>query len=148
MTVQVRPATVADAEAITEIHLVSRAVTMPYLPRLHSDEETLAWITHVVLPSSQVWVAVDDRVLGYAVLEGDLLEGLYLLPEVRRRGIGTALLHHVRDVAPVLRLNVFQRNHEAIAFYRAHGFELTGSSDGSGNEENEPDATYSWRATA
>ncbi|WP_269326471.1 hypothetical protein [Kineosporia mesophila] len=42
MTVQVRPATAADAEAITEVHLVSRAVTMPYPPRRHSDEETPA----------------------------------------------------------------------------------------------------------
>ncbi|NEE43154.1 GNAT family N-acetyltransferase, partial [Streptomyces sp. SID8455] len=47
--VRIRPATAQDAEAVTGVFLASRAAAMPYLPRVHSDEDTLAWITHVVL---------------------------------------------------------------------------------------------------
>ena len=144
--ITIRTAQPSDAAAITEIHLAARKVTMPYLPTLHTDEETLAWITDVVLPHHQVWVAVEPagaQVLGYAVLDGDLLDALYLRPEVRRRGIGSALLAKVREAHPgPLSLYVFQRNVEAIAFYTAHGFVRTATGDGSGNEENEPDVTY------
>lgn len=143
-----RPAAPSDAGEITRLFLASRAAAMPYLPRIHSDEDTLAWITHVVLPDSRVWVAVDSStrsILGFAALEDGMLEHLYLLPEARRRGIGTRLLAEVREASPDgLSLNVFQRNEDAIAFYVRHGFELVETNDGSRNEENEPDATYRW----
>jgi ribosomal protein S18 acetylase RimI-like enzyme len=130
------------------VFLASRAASMPYLPRIHSDEDTLAWIAHVVLPESRVWVAVDSgaqQILGFAALETDMLEHLYLRPDTRRRGIGTALLAEVcAAAANGLSLHVFQRNEDAIAFYTRHGFELVDTNDGSRNEENEPDATYRW----
>ncbi|GAA0279952.1 hypothetical protein GCM10010302_17130 [Streptomyces polychromogenes] len=143
-----RPAAPTDADEITRLFLASRAAAMPYLPRIHSDEDTLAWITHVVLPDSRVWVAADSgtgSILGFAALEDGMLEHLYLLPDARRRGIGTRLLAEVREASPDgLSLNVFQRNEDAIAFYVRHGFELVDTNDGSRNEENEPDATYRW----
>ncbi|MGW6984426.1 N-acetyltransferase family protein [Streptomyces sp. NPDC054932] len=145
---ELRSAVPTDADEITRLFLASRAAAMPYLPRIHSDEDTLAWITHVVLPDSRVWVAADcatQAILGFAALEGDMLEHLYLLPDARRRGIGARLLAEVREAAPDgLSLNVFQRNEDAIAFYVHHGFELVETNDGSRNEENEPDATYRW----
>ncbi len=52
-----RRATAQDAEAVTRVFLASRAAAMPYLPRVHSDEDTLAWITHVVLPTSTAEIA-------------------------------------------------------------------------------------------
>ncbi|MFD3698362.1 GNAT family N-acetyltransferase [Streptomyces sp. NPDC058646] len=145
---ELRSAAPSDAEEITRLFLASRAAAMPYLPRIHSDEDTLAWITHVVLPDSRVWVAVSSttqEILGFAALEDGMLEHLYLLPEARRNGIGTRLLEEVRAAAPEgLSLNVFQRNEDAIAFYVRHGFQLVETNDGSRNEENEPDATYRW----
>jgi GNAT superfamily N-acetyltransferase len=144
----IRPADPSDAAEITEVFLASRAAAMPYLPRIHSDEDTLAWITHVVLPDCRVWVAVDaeaQEILGFAALEDDMLEHLYLRPDARRAGIGSALLARVREAAPgALSLRVFQRNEAAIAFYTRHGFHLVETNDGSRNEEGEPDATYRW----
>ncbi|WP_411079432.1 hypothetical protein [Streptomyces sp. cmx-18-6] len=57
LQVRVRRATAQDAEAVTRVFLASRAAAMPYLPRVHSDEDTLAWITHVVLPTSTAEIA-------------------------------------------------------------------------------------------
>ncbi|MEU8767720.1 GNAT family N-acetyltransferase [Streptomyces griseus] len=147
--VRLRPATPKDAEAVTKVFLASRAAAMPYLPRIHSDEDTLAWITHVVLPTSTgVWVAEEagGGLLGFAVLAGGgELDHLYLRPDALRRGIGSRLLAEVRGAAEgALTLYVFQRNAAARAFYERHGFTAVAFDDGSRNEENEPDVLYRW----
>ncbi|MFI1220941.1 MULTISPECIES: GNAT family N-acetyltransferase [unclassified Streptomyces] len=150
--VRIRPATAGDAAAVTRVFLDSRAAAMPYLPRVHSDEDTLAWITHVVLPTSTaVWVAEETEegggLLGFAALAGgDELDHLYLRPDALRRGIGSRLLAEVRGAAEEgLDLYVFQRNAAARAFYERHGFTAVAFDDGTRNEENEPDVRYRWK---
>ncbi|MGW3659969.1 N-acetyltransferase family protein [Streptomyces sp. NPDC005151] len=145
-TVRLREAGIQDAGAITDVFLASRAAAMPYLPRIHSDEDTLAFFTHVVLPGSRVWVAEGEGgIVGFAALDGTVLDHLYLRPDVRRRGIGSTLLDAVREAShKELTLHVFQRNSEARAFYEKHGFTAVDFNDGSRNEESEPDATYRW----
>jgi GNAT superfamily N-acetyltransferase len=144
----VRPAVAADAKAVMRIHVNSREAAMPYLPpRRRSDEEVVRWVRDIVLAECRTWVAVDgaEEVLGYAALEGDMLEHLYLRPDVRRRGIGTLLLDQVRRHSPGgLSLHVFQRNTDARAFYERHGFTVMDTNDGSRNMENEPDMTLRW----
>ncbi|MFI1841227.1 GNAT family N-acetyltransferase [Streptomyces microflavus] len=147
--VRIRPATAQDAEAVTGVFLASRAAAMPYLPRAHSDEDTLAWITHVVLPTStavRVAEGAEGELLGFAVLAGDdELDHLYLRPDALRRGIGSRLLAEVREAAGgPLNLYVFQRNTAARAFYERHGFTAVAFDDGGRNEENEPDVLYQW----
>lgn len=145
--ITVRTARPDDAAEITSVFLQSRAAAMPYLPRLHSDGETLWWMQHIVLTEQQVWVVTDEQhqILGFAALDGEELAHLYLRPDVRRRGLGSALLGAVRTASPNrLRLHVFQRNTAAAAFYRSHGFRPVGTNDGARNEEREPDATYEW----
>ncbi|MFI6727104.1 GNAT family N-acetyltransferase [Streptomyces sp. R-74717] len=147
--VLLREAAAEDAEPLTRIFLASRAAAMPYLPKVHSDEDTLAWMTHVVLPGTSVWIAETrtGEVLGFASLDGTELEHLYLRPDVRRRGIGSLLLAKARDIAPdELTLYVFQRNTDARSFYERHGFTAVGFDDGSRNEEKEPDVRYRWTA--
>lgn len=140
--VRLRRATIDDAAVVTEVFLASRAEGMPYLPRLHSDEETRAWITYVVLPETQVWVAEsgpEGTVVGFASLAGNVLEHLYVRPDAWRRGIGRRLLAEVTTaVDGDLSLNVFEPNTTARAFYEQYGFEVTGRDDGSGNEEGVP----------
>jgi GNAT superfamily N-acetyltransferase len=145
----VRLADDSDAEVITRVFLASRTAAMPYLPRLYDDEQTKAWVRHVLLPSCATWVAESletGEVLGFAALEGDVLEHLYLRPEARRKGIGSTLLSQVKQASPGgLSLRVFTRNTDARAFYERHGFRPVDENDGSRNEENEPDMTYAWR---
>jgi hypothetical protein len=43
-----------------------------------------------------------------------------------------------------LQLWTFQRNLRARGFYEARGFALVRQTDGSDNEEKEPDALYLW----
>ena len=148
--VRLRAATAGDAEEITRVFLASRAASLPYLPRVHSDEDTLAWITHVVLPGSRVWVAegAAGELLGFASLDGDELDQLYLRPGTLRRGTGTLLLDRVKKASRgELSLYTFQRNSAARAFYERHGFVAVAYDDGSRNEEKEPDVLYRWTAS-
>ncbi|CAM3101236.1 MULTISPECIES: GNAT family N-acetyltransferase [Dermacoccus] len=144
----VRPASTDDADAITAVFLASRAAAMPYLTRLHDDDETRWWLTHVVMPECQVWVAQEldaPQLLGFVAVKDDVLEHLYLSPEHRRRGIGSQLPEQAYRASPDrLTLRVFTRNTDARAFYERHGFQPLDENDGSRNEENEPDMTYGW----
>ncbi len=144
----VRPAGSDDADAITAVFLASRAAAMPYLPRRYDHDETRWWVTHVVMPQCQVWVAQEldaPQLLGFVAVKDDVLEHLYLSPEQRRRGIGSQLLAQAYRASPGrLTLRVFTRNTDARAFYERHGFRPLDENDGSRNEENEPDMTYGW----
>ena len=140
---QVRPATAADAPAITALFLAARAAAMPWLPDLHTDEETAGFIRDVVLPGCDVQVATapDGEVLGFAARRGSELEHLYVHPAAQRRGTGTALLRQALAASPGgLTLFVFQANTAARAFYERHGFRVLDADDvGDRNEEHLPD---------
>jgi ribosomal protein S18 acetylase RimI-like enzyme len=93
-----------------------------------------------------MWVAVrDGEILGYAALEAEMLEHLYLRPDVRRQAIGTLLLDEVKRHSPDgVSLHVFEQNTDARAFYERHGFAVLDTSDGRRNMENLPDMTLRW----
>ncbi|WNV76530.1 GNAT family N-acetyltransferase [Geodermatophilus sp. DSM 44513] len=100
---------------------------------------------HAVLAEQQVRVADDGRVLGFAALDGNWLEQLYVDPDHQGRGAGRALLEDAQRLRPGgLRLHVFTRNTRARRFYEAAGFVLVAQSHGHDNEEREPDCTYVW----
>jgi GNAT superfamily N-acetyltransferase len=142
----VRPATAADALEIAEVFLASRRDALPYLPALHSDEETRNWMAAVVVRHSEVWVAaLDDVVVGFLAVSGDRLDHLYVRPGHYRQGIGDRLLTKAKEISPErLRLFTFQRNSRARSFYEARGFVPVDFDDGSRNEEGEPDVLYEW----
>jgi GNAT superfamily N-acetyltransferase len=143
----IRRATDADATAIAEIHLQSRRVAMPWLAVAHTDEETHAWVAHVMLKHDEVWVAeADGVVVGYAALAPGWLEHLYIRPGRQGEGIGRRLLELAKERQPAeLQLWAFAKNTKARRFYEAAGFALIEETDGAGNEEREPDARYRWR---
>ncbi|HEV2363515.1 MAG TPA: GNAT family N-acetyltransferase [Caulobacteraceae bacterium] len=143
----IEPAGATDAAEIAEVFLASRADALPYLPKVHGDDETRDWIANQLVPLCQVWVARHaGRIVGFLALHGDCLEQLYLRPGWYRRGIGSALLAQAKQANPDrLRLFTFQANHRARAFYEKHGFAAVDFNDGARNEEKTPDVLYEWR---
>jgi GNAT superfamily N-acetyltransferase len=139
-----------DAEALASIHHRSREAAMPWLPVLHDETETQGWMRDIVLASQEVLVAErNSRPVGFAAVEGDRLEQLYVEPEAIGTGVGRALLDAVKAERPAgLSLYVFARNTRARRFYEAAGFVLVAEGDGSANEEREPDCTYRWAGTS
>jgi ribosomal protein S18 acetylase RimI-like enzyme len=120
---------------------------MPYVPRLHTPEEDLAYVTRALYPGNEVSVAeLDGRVAGFAVLTDDQLLQLHVAADAQNRAIGTALLLRAKERRPGgFTLWTFQRNEGARRFYERHGLRVVQSTDGAGNEEREPDVQYAWR---
>ncbi|MEU6415286.1 hypothetical protein [Microbispora sp. NPDC046933] len=96
----IRRAWSGDAGPITDVFLAARA-QMTYLPRLHSDEQTQAWITDVMLPATQVWVAeLHGQVVG--CVDDAREPGPSGLNESPTCAFPDALAHEVRAAVRVL----------------------------------------------
>ncbi|MFE4963926.1 GNAT family N-acetyltransferase [Streptomyces sp. NPDC056660] len=136
-----------DAGAVADVWLRSYSAALPTVVRAHSDDEVRAYFRDVVVPERETWLAeVGGRVVGVMVLAGDLLSQLYLAPEWRGRGLGDRFVSLAKERSPQgLTLWTFQVNGPAQRFYERHGFLAVERTDGSGNEEREPDVRYVWR---
>ena len=139
-----------DADALAASLRAAMREAMPWLPELHTPDDDRRFLREQILPEKEVWVAEPDgTVVGFTALGTrggvEFMEHLYVAPEHQRRGIGSALMEKGKTLRPAgFRLWVFQRNAGARDFYERHGLRLVELTDGSGNEEKEPDALYEW----
>jgi ribosomal protein S18 acetylase RimI-like enzyme len=119
--------------------------TLTFLPTLHTPDEDQEFFGRAV-EEQEVWVwEAGGRVLGFAALGHDMLNHLYVEPEAQGGGIGTALIEHAKEQRPGgFHLWSFQRNEGARRLYERLGFCVVELTDGSGNEEREPDVLYTW----
>lgn len=145
---RLRAATTADAEAVATVFTRSRRGNLPYLPVLHSEEEDRAFIANIVMVQDTVWVAEAGAIVGFIAWREGWVDHLYVDLGWTGRGIGSALLAKAFEARRELRLWAFQRNRDAIRFYRRHGFRVIKTTDGSRNEEKEPDVLLAWSAVS
>lgn len=154
-TVTLRRAVATDAAAAAEVWLRSFATALPTVVRPRSDDEVRDHFRNVVVPLRETWVAEAEDgdgdgngggIVGVMVLNGELLSQLYLAPDWRGRGIGDRFVELAKERSPgTLHLWTFQVNKPAHRFYERHGFVAVERTDGSGNEEREPDVRYVWQ---
>ena len=146
LTIEVRPARPGDALAVAEVYLAAVSSELPYLQLAHTDDEVRGHFRDVVLPGSQVLVAErGGEIVGFGAHADGWLDHLYVRPDALRQGIGAALLRQIKAASPDgLTLWAFQRNWPARTFYRRHGFLPVAFTDGTGNEEQEPDLELRW----
>lgn len=140
----IRPAVPTDAEAVASVHLAARrSASMP--PGIHPDHDVRRWLGRR-FGRDEIWVAEDDdRVVGYARFTPTWLDDLYVLPTHARQGVGSALLDLVKAQRPEgFCLWVFEVNAPARAFYGRHGLVELEHTDGSANEERQPDIRMAW----
>ncbi len=139
----IRRARAEDADTVAALFRRSYG-TLTFLPTLHTPEEDRAYFG-VVIAEREVWVYEEpERIVGFVALTDDMLTDLYVEPDRRRTGIGSELLEHAKSRRHGFELWVFQRNESARRFYEERDCRLVRLTDGSGNEEREPDALYAW----
>jgi GNAT superfamily N-acetyltransferase len=127
------PALVAMVSALAREHGDTAAATAEVLARDLFTSGADAWIALLVAERSS-----DSMLVGYALILRTYritvaeavacLEQLYIVPEARRYGAGTALVRAVckraRDWGcTTLRINVSANNVKAQRFYEAHGIQ-------------------------
>ncbi|MGW5368089.1 GNAT family N-acetyltransferase [Streptomyces sp. NPDC004009] len=148
--VVLRRATAADAAAAADVWLRSFAAALPTVVRPRTDDDVRDYFRDVVVPLRETWVADAAEggrgIVGVMVLDGTSLSQLYLDPGWRGRGVGDRFVALAKERSPQgLTLWTFQVNKPAHRFYERHGFVAAEHTDGSGNEEREPDVRYKWR---
>ncbi|MFJ9160384.1 GNAT family N-acetyltransferase [Streptomyces griseoviridis] len=145
--VVLRRAGASDAGPAADVWLRSFRAALPTVVRPRSDDEVRDYFREVVVPSRETWVAdACGEVVGVMVLGEGEISQLYLDPGWRGRGVGDRFVDLAKERAPDgLALWTFQVNTPAHRFYERHGFTAVAHTDGSANEEREPDVRYVWR---
>ena len=139
----IRRADARDAPAVARLFRAVRSAHLAYLPQLHTPQEDLWFFRNRVFAECEVWIAGAPD--GFIAFRDGWVDHLYVRSAHQRRGIGTALLAQAMRTHPHLRLWAFQNNAAAIRFYLARGFREIERTDGSRNEEREPDVLFEWR---
>ncbi|MER6420281.1 GNAT family N-acetyltransferase [Streptomyces sp. NPDC001137] len=138
-----------DAAAAADVWLTSFAAALPTVVSPRSADDVRNYFRDVVVPLRETWVAdagAGGGVVGVMVLHDDEVSQLYLRPDWRGCGIGDRFVALAKERSPGgLSLWTFQVNKPAHRFYERHGFVAVEYTDGSGNEEQEPDVRYVWR---
>jgi GNAT superfamily N-acetyltransferase len=136
-----------DARAAADLYLRARAAALRAgsIPAgVHDDDDVRDHFAAHIVQDCELWLAEEDGVLaGILVLDGDMIDQLYVEPGRTGRGIGSALLAVAQRERPEgLRLWTFQSNAGAQRFYERHGFVAVRRTDGRDNEERAPDVLY------
>lgn len=127
---QIRPAAPADRDALLALWLRSIRATHTFL----SEADIQALIPaarDAALVMLEVWVLADesDQPLGFMGLDDTKLEALFIDPAHTGHGGGTALIAHAVTLKGALSVDVNEQNPDALGFYKARGFEVTGRSE-------------------
>ncbi|MBO1075485.1 GNAT family N-acetyltransferase [Roseomonas marmotae] len=143
--VQLRQLGLDEMDAAANVHRASFDERLPWLTGLHTPAEDRWFYRQRVFPGCSVWGALEnDTLVGIIAFRQDWIDQFYVLPGAQGKGIGTALLEVAKSKADSLLLWTFQRNNAARRFYERRGFVAVRETDGSRNEEGEPDVLYRW----
>jgi GNAT superfamily N-acetyltransferase len=123
----------------------AREARLRFLSDLHDADEDRAYLSGVVLPANEVWVATaDGATAGFIAFAPGWVNHLYVAPAFQGRGVGTALLAIATLRNERLQLWAFEVNGPAIRFYVRRGFRVAERTDGASNEARRPDVRLEW----
>jgi GNAT superfamily N-acetyltransferase len=144
----VRRLELAEMDIAARIHRTAFDHALPSLAGLHTPDEDRWFFRERVYSACEVWGAFDGGAMtGIIAARGGWIDQLYVLPQAQRCGVGTELLQVAQARFDPLQLWTFQTNALARRFYQSRGFALVEQTDGSRNEEQEPDALYRWTSS-
>ena len=101
-----------------------------------APEDRIAIDTFVedFFPKAELWIIDDEsggsrRAVGFLIMDGDMIDAMFVHPEVHGRGFGTALLNHALTLSPEAVVDASEQATNALPFYEARGFVRTGRSE-------------------
>ncbi|WP_244425313.1 GNAT family N-acetyltransferase [Bradyrhizobium sp. STM 3843] len=132
-------------DAAARVHRAAFDAAFPWLTGLHTRDEDRWFYRERVFRECELWGAFHgDPLTGIIAFREGWIDQLYVHPNAQGRGIGSSLLDIAKAASRGLKLWTFQRNLAARRFYEMRGFVAVCQTDGSRNEENEPDILYQW----
>ena len=126
------PVDLTNIDIAARIHATAwqashRAFCKPEFVEKHTPERQKAYLQTKMDRGSAVYMLVADQPAGIVSVTGNLIEDLYVLPEMQNRGCGTQLLRFAMarcDETPALW--ILENNENAARLYRRQGFAETG----------------------
>lgn len=124
----VRRGTAADGAHAVAIWRAAVDATHGFLSAEHRVE--IDAFVERFFPEADLWM-VDDgaRPVGFLIMDGTMIDALFVHPEVHGRGFGTMLLNHALTLAPDAVVDASEQATNALPFYEARGFVRTGRSE-------------------
>jgi putative acetyltransferase len=119
-----------DREQLLEIWLRSVRATHTFLTE-EDIQSFLPIVRDVALAELEIWVLCSNSgsPIGFMGMTGSKVEALSLAPEFCRRGGGSRLIRHARQLKGELTVDVNEQNPAARLFYEACGFVVDGRSE-------------------
>ncbi len=136
-----------DLDAVMQIWLEGNLDAHAFIPASF-------WTEHFemvrdMLPQAELYVHEDKdtrQIDGFIGLTENHIEGIFVAKSERSKGIGKALLDHVKSCKPYLTLSVYQKNERALAFYQREQFVV--QSEGIDEDTNEAEIQMLWTRQA
>lgn len=76
-----------------------------------------------MLPNAEIYVYIfNGNIVGFIGLDNDYIEGIFVDTNNQYNGIGTALVNKAKENRNELTLSVYEKNTNAISFYKKNGF--------------------------
>jgi putative acetyltransferase len=120
----IRQATNTDFAELADIYHDASLIAHPFIdPEFVAKDKRR--VRDELLPLNESFVFEQrGEILGFISMSKNHINGLFVKADQQRKGIGRALLDHVKDRHQQLELCCFVDNYEAQRFYHAQDFEI------------------------
>ena len=120
----IRKHTEKDLDQILNVWYHSSRMAHPFL-KLEFVEKVKSDMRNIYIPDSDTWVyVVDSEIVGFISMIDNEIGGLFVIPSLLGKGIGTQLVNFIGENYKDLEVEVFEKNKIARAFYNKHGFHI------------------------
>ncbi|WP_278906958.1 GNAT family N-acetyltransferase [Faecalitalea cylindroides] len=110
-----------DVDTVAKIWLETNIKTHDFIVSNYWKEH-YEIIKDMFLQAEVYVYEIEKEIMGFIGLDKEYIEGIFVLDQYQKRGIGKALLNHVKAKKEHLSLNVYQKNLNAILFYLREDF--------------------------
>lgn len=110
-----------DVDTVAKIRLETNIKTHDFIASNYWKEH-YEIIKDMFLQAEIYVYEIEKEIMGFIGLDKEYIEGIFVLDQYQKRGIGKALLNHVKARKEHLLLNVYHKNLNAILFYQREGF--------------------------
>lgn len=142
----IREAYYTDIERIMHIWLTASEKAHDFITKEYWAEK-YGDVKDNYIPYAKSYVYIEnDAILGFvSIVDNKYLGAIFIDVNHQKRGIGKTLTDFVKDKYPVLSLKVYQKNTDAVQFYKKQGFKVIKTSTDKNTGEKE--LVMQWKKT-
>ncbi len=111
-----------DIEKIIDIWLEASIKTHNFIDKKYWESK-VDEMKYQYIPNSETYIyEKGENIIGFASLNGNRLEAIFIKPYFQGQGVGKELLNYVKRERKELMLSVYKENKKSISFYKRNGF--------------------------